>query len=335
MTNMNSKTLRQEIDSVKFKFKIVLILFVIILVGNGLFFYRLEERSNNTQNQASEVTSSVLSQSKDFNKDYQNSITSFYNNNSVSEVGYQLELKKQSISTKNTTNCFTVDAAPSIQNGCGFVVRPYADVIKPTGTKLLKLVIKGEMGPNDKVQVDLKNSDKNELSTGIGTIEGKNAIKYIDLPASLQPNEQIQLRLWPQRGSSIIINELQFEYFNYDMLLPVTLKFSDSLVEQYKGRTGKIAIDTNKSGEYEPESDELWTCKDNFPGVKNFVLETNTIQLKRDDVCVVQNQPPKWSTDNGNSVLATYQYFVLIGDGVTENKAYPLQVNRERESYDI
>lgn len=264
-------------------------------------------------------------------KDYQLSINSFYNNSAISEVAFQLELKKQSVSTNGTTNCFTPDVPP-LQNGCSFVVRPYAAGITRQGTILNRLIFSANMNSGDKFVIDIKDTDKNEITSNLGIIRGRDSIRSIDLPARLSAKEQVLVRFWPQRGSVMTVNEILVEYFNIEQLQPVTL----NLPKAYPGAVLKIYQDYDLNGVFDAEADRLWNCNRSFAGVLDTVLNSDThIKLLRDDGCMTQDIPSKWISDKGVDALPPYKWIGVVfqNNKVVDN--FPFELNKGENSIDL
>ncbi len=334
MKKQEFEKLESRISTVQFRFNLLILVFIVLVAANFGFFAFLQYRLNEINPETETTNVSQVAIAPVLKRRFQNSINSFYNNTSVSEVGYQLELKKQSVSTKNTTNCFTDNEAPPLKNGCGFVLRPYASGIKPAGSLLISLNFAGEMGGDDRIQVDIKNTDKNEISAPIGVVSGKDKDRRVVLPPTLKPNEQLQIRLWPARGSSITIDEMIIENFSFDMLQTAKLTISDDLLLAFKGKAANIYFDTDKNDLFDDKIDKLWRCDANFPGVKPVTIG-KTFDLLRDDSCVSNGYLPAWKSDSFLTALPQYNYLLVVDEDNGLQTTFPLEIIEGKTEYEI
>jgi hypothetical protein len=330
--------LEQEANSLRFKFRVVFIILTILAIINIGFFLPGQLTSIQKQLTQNNVTTSTTNDQKTnliSKSDFQANINSFYGNTAISEIGYQLDLKKQSISTRNTTNCFT-PTVPSIKNGCGFEIRPYAATIPLQGTKLLNIIFKAQIGQNDKIALDIKNSETGEITSSLGLIEGKFKELSLKLPGSLNQNEQILVRLWPQSGSEMTVDSIIIEYLDITKLQPIELKLSLEDTKKYVGKNVNIYRDKDKNGLFEKSTDLLWNCRDNFPGVKPAVIkEDGIIKLERDDECIKDNIPSTWKSDSGTNSLAPYYWIAVIKTDEDKNDTFAFQTIKGKEQYEI
>jgi hypothetical protein len=326
--------LEQQFKTLQFRFNIVVMIFVLLIFANlGIFGYiKYSLYQTKSTSNKSEITQLPIPNSE--KKNYTTSITSFYNNSSVSEVGYQLELKKQSISTKNTTNCFTSEVPP-VKNGCGFVLRPYASGIQPVGSYLHKLIIKGKIGPSDKIAIDIKDSEKNEITQPLGFIESKQTELSIILPSSLKQNEQILLRLWPEKGSEITLGEIYIESFDLNKIQETNLILPIDLVSKYQGKNVNIYLDSDKNGKLDPSVDKKWDCVNGFPGVQPVSVAESTIKLVRNESCVTRGYPQEWKKDEGKLSLPTYHWLATVDQPENKFDVYPFETIYGVNKYEI
>jgi hypothetical protein len=331
------KKLEDEANSLRFKFRIVfMILTILAIVNLGQIFYT---QFTSVQKQLTDntIAKSIITENKPkitSKGDYTASINSFYNNVAITGLGYQLELKKNSVSTKGTTNCYTPNPPP-ITNGCGFDIRPYAASIPIEGTRLLNIIFDAKIGQNDKIVVDLKDSNTGEILSNIGKIEGRFKELATQLPPTFKKNEQILIRLWPESGSEITVNEIFFEYLDINKLQTTELKLTSGDTNKYSGKKGEIYLDTDKNGLFDKSTDILWTCKNGFSGIKpTTIKEDGLIKLERDDTCIKDNLPSNWKTDGGSSTLNPYYWLLVINDDAS-NKVYPFQVVKDKTNYDL
>jgi hypothetical protein len=269
-------------------------------------------------------------------KDYQVSISSFYNNTAISEVGFQIDLKKQSISTKNTKNCFT-PTVPSIKNGCGFVVRPYAAGITPEGTYLHQILFKAKLRATDKIAVDIKDSEKNEITRSLGVIEGKSPVLGIKIPNTLKQNEQILVRLWPQTDGEVSIEEIFIENFTYAKLQPAKLSLPEVTAESSKGKKLNVYLDSDKNGKLDLNIDKLWNCADGFAGIKQVTIEDpKNITLSRDENCIeVSKWPESWRTDSAENAIQPYNWLAVVESENGKKESYPFEVTSDVKEYNL
>lgn len=330
-------TLQKDIKGLQYRFKLMSIVLIAIVVINTavLGFLQYKEYQSKSAISANENKSVQLPVIPNINQDFSTSITSFYNNSAVSEIGYQLELKKQSISSKNTTNCFTPEVPP-ILNGCGFIVRPFATGIPAQGTYLHKIVFGAKMGAEDKLAIDIRDNEKNEIVKSIGQIEGKNAEYSVILPSTLATNEQILIRLWPKKDSEITVNEVKIESFNIAKLQETKLTLSADLISKHKDSKMQIYLDSDKNGLYDPQIDTLWNCPNGFPGVESATIDnTGVINLVRNDICVTKNAPANWKTDKKANTLPAYYWLAVIGTDDKNLDAYPFEVIYGTKEYEL
>jgi hypothetical protein len=334
MASKKLDNLEQQFKSLQLRFNLVVVVFVVLIVSNlGIFAY-IKYDLQQTKSSPNEPEVTKLATNTTQKKNYTTSITSFYNNSSVSEVGFQLELKKQSISTKNTTNCFT-NEVPPIKNGCGFVLRPYASGIQPVGTYLHNLIFKGKIGPNDKIAVDIKDSEKNEVTKSLGVIEGKQTELSTLLPGSLKQNEQILLRLWPEKGSEITVDEMYIESFDLNKLQETNLKLSNEITAQNKGKNLNIYLDSDKNGKLDPNIDKQWDCVNGFPGVQTITIKEELIRLNRNESCVTRGYPQEWKKDGGKLSLPTYHWLAAVDQPDNKLDIYPFETVDGVSEYEI
>jgi hypothetical protein len=331
------KKLEDEANSLRVKFRIVFVILSILAVANlGQILYT---QFSSVKNQLTDntISKSVITENKPkitSKGDYTASINSFYNNIAITGLGYQLELKKNSVSTKGTTNCYT-PTPPPIANGCGFEIRPYAASIPIEGTRLLNIIFDAKIGQNDKIVVDLKDSNTGEITSNLGKIEGRFKELATRLPPNFKKNEQILIRLWPESGSEITVNEIFFEYLDINKLQTAELKLTPEDTKKYTGKKSEIYLDTDKNGSFDKNTDILWNCKDGFSGVKpTTIKEDGLIKLERDDSCIKDNLPSGWKTDGGYSTLNPYYWLLVINDD-SSNKTYPFQVVKDKTNYDL
>jgi hypothetical protein len=334
MASKKFDNLEQQFKTLQFRFNLVVVVFAVLIVANlGIFAYiKYDLQQTKSAPNESEVTQLTANTAQ--KKNYTTSITSFYNNSSVSEVGYQLELKKQSISTKNTTNCFTPEVPP-LKNGCGFVIRPYASGIQPVGSYLHNLIIKAKIGPGDKIAVDIKDSEKNEVTKSLGIIEAKQTELSTLLPSTLKQNEQILLRLWPEKGSEITVEEIYIESFDLNKLQETSLKLSPELVAKYQGKSANIYLDSDKNGKLDPSVDKKWDCVNGFPGVQPTKIEKDTVALVRNDSCVTRGYPQAWKKDSGKLSLPTYHWLVTVDQPDNKLDIYSFETVDGVKEYEI
>jgi hypothetical protein len=330
--------LEQEANSLRLKFRIIFVILTLLAIINIGFFLPNQITSIQKQFTENKVTTSTTTDpivnliSK---SDFQASIDSFYGNTAISEIGYQLDIKKQSVSTKNTTNCFT-PIVPPINNGCGFEIRPYATTIPTQGTKLLNLIFKAQIGQNDKIALDIKNSETGEITSSLGVIEGKFKELSSKIPNSLAQNEQILVRLWPQSGSEITVESVIIEYLDITKLQPVKLKLNPEDAKKYLGKSLNIYLDKDKNSIFEKSTDLLWECRNNFPGAKSMIIkEDGIIKLERDSECVNDNIPNAWKSDSGNNSLAPYYWLAVIKVDETKNDTFAFQISKDKEQYEL
>lgn len=314
----------------------VIILSALVIANIGFFaFIQYSYINKETSDKSAEPKAKQLSQEPVVKKNYQMIITSFFNNTAISEVGYQLELKRQSISSKNTTNCFT-PSPPPLKNGCGFVVRPYASGIPNQGTYLLNMILQANIGNNDKIVVDIRDSERDQNISSLDDIEGKSKELFIPLPPTLNQNEQLLLRLWPQQGSEITITEIVLEYLELAKLQPVKLNFPQNLIPEYANKKVKIYMDKDKNGLFDDSIDVLWNCVVDFAGVKQSTIDsTGKVELTRDDSCVKKGAPTSWKTDKGLQALAPYQWLAVVEIDNSTSDIYPFEVVNGISEYDL
>ena len=327
---------KSKIIKLEFRLRLIMLLLAtLILIGTlNLGFLYYKSQTNNPFNETTKTLATAINKPT-FNKPYQVNINSFYENAAISEVAYQLELKKQSISTNNTTNCSTPEIPP-IANGCSFVIRPYASKIQVAGSYLLNLIFDAKLNPDDKIAVDLKDTDKNELTTSLGTIRGKDSRLIISLPPQLKPSEQLFVRLWPQKGSVVTINEISIEHLEYTQLQPVKLKLSPDTIKNNQDKKLSVYLDPINSGKYDKNTSLLWNCNHNFPGVQPITInQNNEYLILRDDSCVQNNILPEWKKDNFENSLAAFSYLAILDLGLPTQQVFNFEVIPSQNEYQL
>jgi hypothetical protein len=331
MQTNETQLVQKQLQGLRRKYRILtwLNLIVLITIVVGVVFYQDKLKTSKVPDSA--VLTKIETKTPIINE-FQTNITSFYNNSAISEVGYQLELKKQNISTHKTTNCFTTETPP-VQNGCGFVVRPYATNIPAEDSFLRNIVFNATMGGEDKIVVDIRNSEKNEITKTVGIIQGNSSDLSLQLPSKLGADEQILVRLWPQKDSEITINEVAFEHLNSTKLQPVNLKLDEELSQKLSGKTFEIYIDNNKDGTLDKDIDQLWNCVDGFPGVKAGTISGNQITLQRNDICKAPSSTYK--NDKGVNALPSYHWLLIIDNQSTDPQVFPFKVQKGVTDYDL
>lgn len=332
------KKLEDEAKSLRFKFQIVIVILIIIGIANITPFFTNQFSNFQKQLTDNSVTQNNVGDNKIkpvSNGDFQTGINSFFNNTAVSQIGFQLELKKNSISTKGTTNCNT-PTPPPIKNGCSFEIRPFATSIPYEGSKLLNILFKGKIGSADKIALNLKDSESGEITANIGNIEGQFKELSQKLPTTFKKTEQILVNLWPQAGSELTVEEVIFEYINYNKLQPVELKLNSENAKKYSGKDVEIYLDVDKNSLLDKTSDTLVSCKENYPGIKpTTVKEDGTVKLERDDSCIKENLPPSWKTDSGSGALSPYYYLGVIKTENSKFVSFPIKVTKDKLNYEI
>lgn len=322
--------LEHQLQVLKRRFIIIAGLFVGLGMLNVAFLILVQFNQFKPQS-AQQVGLNQLEIKPLIRKDYQTSIKTFYNNAAISEVAYQLELKRQSISTVGTTNCFTPEV-PSPQNGCSFVVRPYASGIRNKASFLSKMVFNVQMGSQDKIAVDIRNTDKNEVEKSLGVIEGRSAVREIKLPAQLEANQQLYIRLWPVRGSNVTLNEILIDYLSSERFEAVELV----LPKAFPTKQATVYMDYNNNKAFDPLLDQIWNCTNGFAGVETVVLGNETsLKLKRTDSCMKSVVPTSWGTDGGASALPPYNWLLLLQDTANQTTVFPFEVERGKNSYQL
>jgi hypothetical protein len=332
MNKNETQLIQKQLQGLRRKFHILawinVVIIVSIVIGVILVRNKVFDNSKTTQT----PTLTKIETKTPIINEFQTNITSFYNNSAISEVGYQLELKKQNISTHKTTNCFTTEVPP-LQNGCGFVVRPYATSIPAEDSFLRNIVFNATMGGEDKIVVDIRNSEKNEITKTVGIIQGNSSDLSLQLPSKLGADEQILVRLWPQKDSEITINEVAFEHLNSTKLQPVNLKLDEELSQKLSGKTFEIYIDNNKDGTLDKDIDQLWNCVDGFPGVKAGIISGNQITLQRNDIC--KTPISAYRNDKGVNALPSFYWLLVVDSQLSDPQVFPFKVQKGVTDYDL
>ena len=307
----------------------------LVLIGTLNLTYLYYTSKTNTAAAEPRTTLSTAVNKPVVNKPYQININTFYENAAISEVAYQLELKKRSISTAGTTNCATSEIPP-IVNGCNFTIRPFASQVSLNGSYLLNLIFQAKINPEDRIAVDIKDTEKNELSGNLGVITGKDSQFSITLPSQLKASEQIFVRLWPKKDSAITISEIAIEYLQYSFLQPVKLKLPDDILVNNQGKKLSIYLDLNKSGKYNKDTSILWNCNHDFPGVKPIILDSQKIySLLREDSCIQNNYPPEWKKDNFENSLSGYNYLAILNPDTPKQQVFSFEVIPNQAEYQL
>jgi hypothetical protein len=260
----------------------------------------------------------------------QKTITQFTNNKGIVDVGWILKLEKNSIATNGSPNC-KPSADVLVQNGCYFALLPYSLGISTRGTIFKSILVDGKLTKNASVFVDLKNYGDDDKFEQVSELTSDKLNKEIPLPQIIPSNKGLYFRLFSKDGE-IDIMKIRLSYYSTESLKPVTIKMNPEQKNLFQG--GFIAADTNGNGDFEPNIDQRWGCKPNFPGVKTVEINDLGIAiLTRDDTCFVDVKPQNWAgSDGAKRSLPAGGWFLISPDN--SQKIY-FEVDHNVENQDI
>jgi hypothetical protein len=337
MIQLRIKKLEDEANTLRSRFRVVFVALTLMATLNVAFLFpsqvailqtKINDFTSTTQTNFVQKESPKVS-----NSDYQTSINSFYNNTAFTEIGSQLNIKKNSLSTQDTKNCNT-DTVPGLENGCGLVFRPYAAGINPNTSKLMNIKFKITSGPKDRIAVDLINSESKTIKSSLGKTDPTFKEMILKLPSKLAPDEQILIRLWPQLDSVIVLEEVILESLDISKLQPVEIKFDPLDSTRLAGKELEVYLDSDKNGILDKEIDPKWNCNNGFPGVKTSVIQAEAVKLLRDSDCITADIPTNWRADSGSNSLSPF-YYLLVTKTDSKTDVFPLQVVNGVSEYQV
>lgn len=339
MSLTSLKEIKKQVKTLRIGLALLGSLLVIAIVCNIILFIFISNNLNSNQKTQDTQTASNTANTKattnnQLIKDYQTITSTFYNDNSVSQIGYMLEIKKESLSTINTTNCFTPEVPP-IENGCGFNFRPYATGISNVGTRLLSITFEAQMGNEDLIALDVINTEQNKIVSSLERIMGKDQIYSAKLPYSLAPNEQILVRLWPKRESSVTVSRIYVDYLDKKKLQNISLELSSELFSKVNNSTMNIYLDTNKNQKFDQDIDLLWICNEQFPGVQQNKISSQKIQLKRDDSCLDRESREIYGADDYTLALGPYLWLAVFKTENNSTISSPFEIITTQDTYQL
>lgn len=229
----------------------------------------------------------------------------FLNHPSVIEIGAKLKVEKNSISTNQSPNCKT-PVLPPIENGCQILMSPSKLLIP--GMRLTSVQLEGQILENNEIHLEKIPFDKVENPRVLGIISS-NDNRPIPLSQSFGPQEVLRLRMWNKSQSDIELSKIIFTYVDFDSLRPVILDTTKPL------EAAIIYMDVDKDKKYDQQKDLIWTCQQDFPGIK-LEKRANTTLIKRNDACMqASTKPESWLSDEGQNALPIGSWLINLNDG--------------------
>jgi hypothetical protein len=235
-------------------------------------------------------------------------ITNFTTNKGVIDIGYSLDVQKEIIKMKNTSNCKTPNIPP-LQNGCNVTVLPSALGIPARGTIFKNIQFEGSIPKDSKIKMDIKDFEQGDLTQDLGSFGQEKIGKPLDIPANIGGTQGIYLRLWTL-GGEISITKIAIEYYNVDQLKPVSGKINPELLQDVKSFV--VWEDKDQNRLWDPKIDVIWNCRPNFSGVLPLEVGANgNFVMQRDDICFTDVKPDKWYVDKGINVLPNGRWLLV------------------------
>jgi len=216
-------------------------------------------------------------------------VREFAGSSALADVGFQLDIQKNQIKTKGSQNCKT-NIIPPIENGCQFLLIPASLGIPSKGMIFKSISVETNLSPEDKIQVDLKNYDKDKIEN-IGTIDSDNQTKPISLPENIPSSSGILFRLWAKK-QDITIKSISLRYFAVEDLKQVSGTLAGDL-SKISGN-GKIYFDYDSNSKFDKNIDKIWSCRPNFPGAIFTIKDSDKFSIEPDDGCFTDVKPDCW-----------------------------------------
>ena len=308
-----------------------LVAIVLIVVCINLIFLFLRPQSSN-QSVAVEPakTNSVASSDNKLKVVNQASVYIFENNPAIFDFGFKIDLKPDHIANLNDPNCQTPIVPPTV-NGCGFALDLQKIGLPKNAVYFRYATIETDaMTSSQKIQIDLKDYQKGELTQNIGLIEGGASTHKIALPANIASSQSLYFRFWAPQNV-IKIKKITIEYFSTIDLKPVTINF-DTVFKEAK--TGRIYLDTDSDGKFTQNIDKRWECTPTFPGVLPINLKDQaSTKLIREDGCMTENKLESWASDAGLNSLPASKWLLVI-DGQT-SASFETKTDNQNSSFDL
>ncbi len=315
-------------DSLKTHFRVswqsALIVGILLssLIINMLLF---SEKQISNQFASSEVKGSTevvsSNQSPLISEKDQVTITEFFDNNILADIGAKINVQKNAIASQDNRNCQTSVIPPNV-NGCSFVIIPQQLNLNSKGVLFKSIQFQADLPDDGVIQIDTKNYDTSEIRGFVGTVDKNTPNQKITLTDFLKPTQGLYIRLWSKNGGIIKIKKLILGFYNLEDLKEVKLPVSSEQAQVFaKGVT--VYRDTDENGQFDPKLDKKWDCQSNFPGIKPIQIINSEIQLERDDSCLQIDKPNSWLSDGGKLTLPAGKW-LLVNENLQKN--IPLEV---------
>jgi hypothetical protein len=234
-------------------------------------------------------------------------VRDFAGNSALGDVGFQLEIQKNLIKTKGSQNCKT-SILPPMENGCHFLLIPGSLGIPSKGMLYQSVGIDGDLAEGDKIQIDIKNYDKETLQT-IATITSANITQDFKLPENIPSSSGILFRLWA-KNQDITIRQINLKYFSVDDLKQVSGTLKGDLAKL--DETPKVYQDSDQNGKFDGNTDKAWLCRPNFPGAKFVLGQGEKFNLEPDDGCFTDVKPDCWYKAKTNKCVLPSGKWLLV-----------------------
>lgn len=300
----------------KYFFVAVLLLFVLQLITLSVVLFRTSQPIETSI--AVEQDSEVLVGFDDDGEPGVRILQDFYVNQGVVDIGFNVQVDSNAISTRDHSNCKT-PVPPPEKNGCGFTLIPSALGLPIKGVHYQKIYFELEADPSAKLKLDVKDFERGNLVDDLGLWSNESPEKFVLLPKRLETSEGIRVNFWTQDGG-ISIKKIKLEYTTIDSLLDVSLQIPESTYNKVpEGAIGLIYEDRDGDRFLSDTIDKPWVCKADFPGVKQVKFDvTRSARLLREDECFTDIIPDEWYTDGGyNSIPAGDWLLVFPNDDIT------------------
>ena len=317
----------QEVSAFK---RIIRVFLIIMLMQTGLLtglLVRNQDFVGDRQDPVDQSTTTLVGTAGDGEPGIR-ILQDFRVNEGVVDVGFNVDVSRNAISTKDHNNCKT-PVPPPQENGCGFTLIPSSLGLPLSGVHYQRVTFDVDASDTARLKIDIKNFERGDVTEDLGAWSNAGAKPFIQLPPRIENSDGIQVRFWTEEGD-IVINQIRIEYVTLDQLKEVALKVADPIASNLSPESiGILYEDRNGDRLLTPQRDTPWTCKLDFPGVTSIKLdESNAAVLLRDDECFKGRVPDYWYTDDGLGALAPGNWILVFPN---ESIALPFQINRSAE----
>jgi len=307
----------------------LLTLFVLLIVINlyTVFYLNFSNRATPVVNAQTQALTPNLQQIKSPEVGLK-TLRDFAGNTALADIGFQLSVAKNDIKTKGSPNCKT-PILPPMENGCHFLLIPSALGVPSRGAIYRSVGIDATIAEGDKIEVDIKNYEKDQIQT-IATINSTNITQDFTLPENIPTNSGILFRLWA-KNQEITIKQINIRYFSVEDLKQVAGTLDGDLAKIEE--SPKIYYDVNQNGKFDKDTDTLWVCRPNFPGVKMNVSADGKFVVEPDDGCFVDVKPDCWYKTKVNKCALPNGKWLIAYD--TKPIVIPFEIKDNTDSLSL